>query len=49
MGVAIAIVAVIWQGSIPLLKDFSLAGLLGFIALLAISAYLYRQTMAITK
>jgi len=46
MGVLIAIAAVVWQGAFPLIKSFNLAGLFGFIALLAISFYLYRKTLA---
>jgi putative OPT family oligopeptide transporter len=46
MGVLIAIAAVTWQGQIPLIRDFSLAGLLGFITLTFISIYLYRKTLA---
>ncbi|KGJ96688.1 OPT family oligopeptide transporter [Thalassotalea sp. ND16A] len=46
MGVLIAIVAVTWQGSIPLIDDFSLAGWFGFIALMLVCVYLYRKVAA---
>jgi len=46
MGVIIAIAAVAWQGAFPLLKGFGMSGLLGFVTLLAIAAYLYRKTLS---
>lgn len=45
MGVLVAIAAVVWQGSIPLIDGFMGAGILGFVALVAVCVYLYKKSL----